>query len=307
MGGQTQAVGRRPAWVSDDLFPFASRFLEIDGHVVHYVDEGEGPPLLMLHGNPTWSFLYRDVIQGLRPAFRCIALDYPGFGLSTAAAGYGYTPEEHSAVVRSFMEALDLRGLTMMFQDWGGPVGLGAAVELPERMRAVIPLNSRAWPDLTPQQEKAARMLNSPLGAFLVRRFNLFIRFAVPRLHRRPLSREELAHYTRPMPTAREWERTLIFGQSITGAAPFLQRVKDGLPRLRRLPALIIWAENDGGFTAQDRELFEHFFPTHRTVLLPEAGHFLQEDAPEEIVRAVRAWWPDVERGVDGAGGEVVG
>ena len=90
--------GTRPTWVDDELYPFRSRFVEIDGHVLHYVDEGEGPTLLLYHGNPTWSFLYRDVVAGLCDRFRCVAFDYPGFGLSSAAAGYGFTVAEHADV-----------------------------------------------------------------------------------------------------------------------------------------------------------------------------------------------------------------
>jgi haloalkane dehalogenase len=91
----------RPAWVSDKLFPFESRFLDVGGANVHYIDEGDGPVFLALHGNPTWSFLYRHIVQGLKDRFRCVALDYPGFGLSTAPAGYRYTIAEHARVVRS--------------------------------------------------------------------------------------------------------------------------------------------------------------------------------------------------------------
>ncbi|MPY79897.1 MAG: alpha/beta fold hydrolase, partial [Actinophytocola sp.] len=109
-----QSAGARPSWVDDDLFPFESRFVELDGHVVHYVDEGSGPILLMLHGNPTWSFVYRQVIESLRDRFRCIALDYPGFGLSVAAPGYRYLPEEHAAVVVSFLDRLGLSRATLV-------------------------------------------------------------------------------------------------------------------------------------------------------------------------------------------------
>src|SRR5262249_2744327 len=101
-----QSTGTRPAWVNDELFPFESRFLELDGHVVHYVDEGSGPTLLLLHGNPTWSFEYREVIRALRGQFRCVALDYPGFGLSSPRPGYRYLPEEHAQVVTAFVDAL---------------------------------------------------------------------------------------------------------------------------------------------------------------------------------------------------------
>src|SRR5215212_3822374 len=102
------AVMERPAWVDAELYPFEDRWLELDGHVLHYVDEGDGAPLLMLHGNPTWSFTWRGVIQGLRDRYRCIAVDLPGFGLSTApATGYGFTPPEHAGVIERFVQELD--------------------------------------------------------------------------------------------------------------------------------------------------------------------------------------------------------
>ncbi len=106
-----------PAWVPHELYPFESRFADVDGARVHYVDEGAGPPLLLLHGNPTWSFLYREIIRGLRDRFRCIAPDYPGFGLSQPPPGYGFTAAEHAAVIERFVSELDLTGVTMMVQD----------------------------------------------------------------------------------------------------------------------------------------------------------------------------------------------
>src|SRR5271163_3599087 len=113
----------RPAWVDGDLFPFESRFLELSGNVVHYVDEGKGPVLLMLHGNPTWSFVYRDVIAELSGSFRCIALDYPGFGLSTPAHGYQFHPADHARLVGEFVDRLDLRSVTLITRTGEGPSG----------------------------------------------------------------------------------------------------------------------------------------------------------------------------------------
>ena len=113
-------MATRPAWVSDKLFPFRSRFLEVGGAQVHYIDEGQGPVFLGLHGNPTWSFLYRHIVHGLKDRFRCIAPDYPGFGLSTAPGGYRYTIAEHARIIEGFIKRLDLRDITMMVQDWGG-------------------------------------------------------------------------------------------------------------------------------------------------------------------------------------------
>jgi haloalkane dehalogenase len=101
------------------------------GCVVHYVDEGTGAPLLLLHGNPTWSFLYRKIIVGLRDRYCCIAVDYPGFGLSTPRRGYGFTPAEHAKVLEELVDHLDLRDITLMVQDWGGPIGFAVATRQP--------------------------------------------------------------------------------------------------------------------------------------------------------------------------------
>lgn len=136
----------RPEWVDDSLFPFESHFVEIGGHTVHYVDEGAGPTLLLLHGNPTWSFLWRDAIRELRNEFRCVALDYPGFGLSTPKAGYRFLPEEHAEVVTGFVDALGLTGVTLVGQDWGGPIGLAAAQRRPGTFERLVLVNTWAWP-----------------------------------------------------------------------------------------------------------------------------------------------------------------
>src|SRR4051794_6216260 len=142
--------GPRPGWVPEQLYPFESHYADVDGARVHYVDEGSGPTLLLLHGNPTWSFLYRDVIAGLRDRFRCIALDYPGFGLSRAAPGYGYTAAEHAGVVERLVQQLDLRDVTMIVQDWGGPIRLAAAPRQADRLHAFVLGNTPARPESDP-------------------------------------------------------------------------------------------------------------------------------------------------------------
>src|SRR4051794_28816231 len=128
----------RPAWVPGDLYPFDDRWAEIDGNLVHYVDEGDGPPILLLNGNPSWSFGWRDVITALRVRFRCIAPDYPGFGLSRAAADYDFSARSHAAVVEALVDRLELDGLTVFGYAWGGPIALGVAARRPERIRAVV-------------------------------------------------------------------------------------------------------------------------------------------------------------------------
>ena len=131
---------------SPQLYPFESRWLESSVGRVHYVDEGNGTPILMCHGNPTWSFLYRHVIGELRDSFRCIAVDYPGFGLSDRPAGYGYTPGEQATVVGELVAHLNLQGMLVMGHDWGGPIGLSVACSDPDRVSGLVLGNTWFWP-----------------------------------------------------------------------------------------------------------------------------------------------------------------
>jgi haloalkane dehalogenase len=175
MTGQ-QAVGTRPVWVDYKLFPFESRFVELDGNVVHYVDEGSGPILLLLHGNPVWSFVYRDVIAELRGRFRCIAVDLPGFGLSSGGPEYRYLAQDHADLLVSFIEALDLSKVTLVGHNWGGPLGLYAAEQRPARFVRLIVSNTWAWAlNGDPASEFFSRGVGNPAGRALIRRFNLMV------------------------------------------------------------------------------------------------------------------------------------
>jgi haloalkane dehalogenase len=282
----------RPPWLTAALFPYQSRYAEVLDCRVHYVDEGSGPPLLLLHGNPTYCFLYRHLIAALREDFRCIALDYPGFGLSSARAGYGFTPGEHSAVVEAFAEKLDLRGITMMVQDWGGPIGLGFAGRQPSRVRALVIGNTWAWPvNGDPHFERFSGVAGGALGGFLIRNFNAFVNVLLPGgISRKKLTPAEMSAYRGPFPRGRR-EPTHVFPGQIIRAREYLAEVEANLPRLADRPALIVWGDKDRAFRAPQRERFEALFPAHRTVPLVGASHFIQEDAPEEIATAIRAWW----------------
>jgi pimeloyl-ACP methyl ester carboxylesterase len=167
-----------PFPVPSELFDVEHRFLDLDGARIHYVDEGTGETLLLLHGNPAWSFLYRKIISGLKDEFRCVALDYPGYGMSTAPAGYRFTPREHSAILERFVDRLELRYLTMMVQDWGGPVGLGLAGRRPELLRRLIIGNTFAWPL---NSEFRVRMFSALMGGPIGRTLNRWFMF-VPRV-----------------------------------------------------------------------------------------------------------------------------
>lgn len=281
----------RPAWLSRELYPFEDRWLDIDGSTVHYIDEGRGPVLLLLHGNPTWSFLYRNIIRALSDSYRCIALDYPGFGLSTAKDGYGFTPREHSQVVEKLALALDLKDVTIMVQDWGGPIGLGFAGRHPERVRAVVIGNTWAWPVNGDQRfERFSGLMGGPVGSFFIRNYNAFVNLLVPLGTARSLSGEEMRAYRAPFPSRDSRLPTAIFPREIIASREYLAEVEAHLPRLADKPALILWGARDQAFRERERVRFEQLFRHHRTVVLDNARHFIQEDEPERIAQEIRAF-----------------
>ena len=284
----------RPPWLSTFLFPFASRFVDVEGCRVHYVDEGRGPTLLMLHGNPTWSFLYRNVIRGLSDRFRCVALDYPGFGLSRAPAGYDFRPASHAAVVARFVRALDLTRVTLMVQDWGGPIGLGVAGREPERFRALVIGNTWAWPVNGDRHfERFAKTFGGTVGRFAIRHFNAFVNLLLPAGTTRRLRKEVMAAYRAPFPTPASREPTAVFPREILASREYLAEVARRLPAISHLPTLLVWGGKDIAFRAPELRRFESTFTSCKTVHLPRAGHFIQEDAPEAIVEAVRRFWAE--------------
>ena len=157
------------------LYPFESHWLKIGPHRLHYVDEGSGPPLLLLHGNPTWSFYWRKVIEPWRKKFRVVALDHVGCGLSDKPAVYDYTLARHVENVLALVRALDLKDITLVAHDWGGPIGLGAAVALPQRFARLVLMNTAAFRSTrVPWRIRACRI--PFLSAWAVRGLNLFVR-----------------------------------------------------------------------------------------------------------------------------------
>ena len=291
-----QPVGERPAWVDDELFPFESRFVEIDGSLVHYVDEGSGPILLLPHGNPVWSFVWRDVIAELRDRFRCVALDFPGFGLSAGAApDYGYTAQAHADLLVSFVDRLDLSGITLVGHNWGGPWGLYAAEQRPTRFERFILSNTWAWPlNGNPSSEFFSRIIGNRAGRAMLRRFNPLVNQFIPSAHkRRTLSEAEMRHYRDATPTPERRHAAAMLPGELVGAREFFTGLENRLGALLSRPTLIVWADKDPIFTDKYRRRLERTFPDATTKLITGAGHFVQSDAPDEFCQAVDEWWAD--------------
>ncbi len=277
------------------LFPFESKWFESRAGSVHYIDEGVGDPILLLHGNPTWSFLYRGIIIRLRKRFRCIAVDYPGFGLSVRPEDYRYTPREHAGVVRDLVLKLDLQNLTIMGQEWGGPIGLAVAVEELPRMRALVMGNTWYWPLDTWQMKAFAYVMSMAPTQSQILNKNLLVEKMIPLGVKHALADEVLDHYRGAMPTPMSRIGAAEFPVQLMDASVWLgsleQRVND---RLANVPLLLTWGLHDLAFPRRFMERFREGFHLVRVRRL-DAKHYIQEDAPAEIAEAIEGFLTSAE------------
>jgi haloalkane dehalogenase len=273
---------------SPELYPFESRYFDSSAGAVHYVDEGQGPPILLLHGNPTWSFLYRNVIGGLRDRLRCVAVDYLGFGLSAQPSGFGWTPAEHAEVIGELVRALDLRDLVIMGHDWGGPIGLSVASSAPDRIRGLVIGNTWFWAPDGPARAFSLVMSSPPMQWAISKR-NFFVERIIPGGTRRDLSEQEMEHYRAAQRTPQRRAGVARFPREIRAAAPWLAELETAVRgELRDKPTLIVWPMKDVAFRF-DRNVprIREALPDSEVVQLPEAKHYFQEDDPNTVVRAI--------------------
>ena len=280
------------------LYPFAPHYLDIGGHRMHYVDEGEGEVVLMLHGNPSWSFLYRDLIGELRRDHRAVAPDHIGCGLSDkpGARAYDYTLASRVSDVSRLVEELDVRNVTLVVHDWGGMIGMAWATRHADRVARLVVLNTAAFPLPSGTRIPGALALaRAPgLGALLVRGANAFSRGAVRRcVTRQPMSGEVAAGYLEPYDS---WAHRIAvhrFVQDIPLAVgdrayAIVQRTADELERLADIPLMICWGMQDFVFDRRFLDEWQRRFPSAEVHRFPDCGHYVLEDAGEEIVPLVR-------------------
>jgi haloalkane dehalogenase len=281
------------------IFDVDHKFADLpSGARVHYVDEGAGEPLLFLHGNPAWSFQWREVIRGLRGSYRCVALDYPGFGLSTAPAGFGFTPAEESRVIEEFVDRLGLRDLTLVVQDWGGPIGFAFAERRPELVRAFVLGSTWAWPTAKSEPRGIFSVIaGGPIGEFAQVNFNGVVAAGVNNSILRTPPREVIDLYERPFAPLGRRGIAAFYPAQITAATEWFAQLDAGLPRVGDKRTLIFWALKDRGFPRDDLARWERALPDHKTIELPNAGHFFFEDATDRVTNEIRDFAASATRG----------
>ncbi len=269
------------------LYPFKSRWFDSSAGRMHYIDEGSGRPILFCHGNPTWSFLYRDIVARLADRFRCIAVDYLGFGLSERPESYEYTIEEHARTTGELVDYLGLDGFMVMGQDWGGPVSTAVATHRADRVSGVVLGNTWFWPPSLP-----FRLFSRFMGTGLMQRKiiddNFFVERIMPISSAKKLSELEKEHYRRAQPSPAARRGVAVMPRQIIDATPLLERLSHDVPdKLGLRPALIVWGMKDIGFRPAMITRMRAAFSDARVLRLPNAKHYIQEDAPAAIAEAI--------------------
>ena len=272
-------------------FPFEPRFRQHDGLRLAHLDEGQGSPVVFVHGEPTWSYLWRKVIPPVRDAgYRCIAPDLPGFGRSDKPTELGwYTYDRHTASLASLLSELDVHEATVVVHDWGGPIGLRVAVEHPERVARLVILDTGLFTGHQPMTEAWTAFRD-----FVARTEDLPVGLLVRRACKQDPGDEVIRAYEAPFPSAEAKAGARAF-PLILPTSPEMPGAREGSRVLEALrsdtrPKLVLWADSDPVLPLETGRRFAEALGTEVHHVISDAGHFLQEDAGPLVGRLIADW-----------------
>ena len=289
--------------ISRHLYPFDRNWFEVDGLRLHYLDEGRGEVVVAVHGNPTWSFYYRDLVRDLRTDHRVVVPDHIGCGLSEKPAddSYDYTLLRRVEDFGRLMDELRLSDVNLVVHDWGGMIGMAWAVRHPERIKRLVILNTAAFhlPKSKPFPWQLWVVRDTPFGPVMVRGLNAFSRGATRlAVTRTKLSRDVRDAYCAPYDSWADRIATLRFVQDIPlkPGDPGYDIVSDTEARLdvfRDIPVLVCWGDKDFVFDHHFLDEWQRVYPHAEVYRFPDCGHYILEDASEEIIPLIRQFFRD--------------
>jgi haloalkane dehalogenase len=277
-------------------FNFAPHYHHVNGFEMHFVDEGRGEPIVLIHGDPTWGYLYRTFISILSQRRRCIVPDHMGMGKSgTPRDPYPYRLRHHVANLEALLLHLDLHQMTLVLHDWGGPVGLGFATRHPDRIKRLVLMNTWAcapWPG--GPLPRLLELIRSERGEKFVLEKNGYLEPALVGTTHRPenLTKTVLDAYRAPFPTPESrlallcWSRDIPV-QETDPSYPEMKRIEEGLVRFTGTPTLLVWGMRDPVLPESVLRTWQRIYPQATAAEIEDASHFLQEDAPERIVLCI--------------------
>ena len=273
-------------WLDRKEYPFKSNHLNLAMGRMHYVDEGTGSPMVMVHGNPTWSFVYRHLIKGLSKKYRCIAMDHIGFGLSDKPYDWSYMPEEHAKNLDTLIGTLGLKNITLVVQDWGGPIGLSYAVNKPENVKNLIIMNTWMWSVKDdPYYIKFSNFMGGAFGRFLIKRFNFFVKnvMKMATADKSKLTKQVMRHYIMPLAKANDRKGCWVFPRQIINSSDWLESLWSRNAAIKDKPALMLWGLKDIAFRENELNRWNSLFSNGKAVRFENVGHFVQEEKDGDL------------------------
>ncbi|WP_282031018.1 alpha/beta fold hydrolase [Winogradskyella eximia] len=277
-------------WLDTTLYPFENKYIQLDAGKMHYVDEGKGDVILFIHGTPAWSFLYRDYVSSLSEQYRCIAIDHIGFGLSEKPNNFDGRPESHSNNLNSFIEKLNLTAITLVVHDFGGPIGLGTAIQNNNKIKKIILFNSWLWETKNNlNAQKIDKIVNSKIGSFLYLTMNFSPKFLLKKgiYDKGKLSKKVHKQYIYPFPNKASRQSLLNIGKSLVGSSNWYQLQWNLLNKLESKPWLILWGTKDEFITTEYLQKWKDRLP-NAVVKEFNCGHFLQEEKAKETIIEIK-------------------
>lgn len=276
-------------WVDTREYPFEHHYVQLSNGKMHYVDEGKGDVILFVHGTPTWSFLYRDFIKEFSKNYRCIAVDHIGFGLSEKPKGFTPRPQDHAKNLSEFISKLNLRNITLVVHDFGGPIGLASAIENPEKINRIILFNSWLWETKSnPSTQKVDQLVNSWLGKFLYLNLNLSPKVLLKKgfADKKNLPKNIHKQYIKPFPNKEERKPLLSLAKSLVGSSDWYQHQWENLSKIEQVPWLIMWGSRDEFLSEDYLQRWTKRLPMAEVKKF-DCGHFVQEEKTTESIMAV--------------------
>lgn len=282
-----------PDWLDRKEYPFKSNFIQLPMGKMHYLDEGSGDPIVMVHGNPGWSFEFRNLIKELSKTHRCIAPDHIGFGFSDKPFDWNYLPVNHAQNLAILLDSLNLKNITFVFNDWGGPIAMSYAIKYPEKIKKLVILNTWLWSVKGDKHfEKFSNLMGGGFGKFMIKNFNMFGKVVVKKAvgDKSKLTKYIHKHYYDHLESRKDRKGCYVFPREIIQSSDWLDGLWTQRDRINTIPTTIIWGMKDIAFREKELNTWIENWPDAKVIRLDSVGHYPQEEAPDVVIKELKSW-----------------
>lgn len=285
------AVSNYPNWLDRNEYPFSTYYFRLPAGKMHYVDVGKGDPIVMVHGNPGWSFEFRKIISELSDTNRCISVDHIGFGLSDKPVDFDYLPSSHAVNFEIFMDGLNLNNITLLFNDWGGPIALAYAIKHPAKIKKLIIMNTYLWSVENDRYYiNFSKMMGAGIGKFLIKHFNMFAKFFLPKVmgENYKLPKNIHKHYYKHLATKNDRKGCYTFPREVAASGQWLDGLWKQHERINSIPTTFVWGMSDIAFREKELNYWIKHWNNPKVIKLDKVGHYPHEEFPKQVIIALK-------------------